>query len=382
MNIPFARPWLTDEDRAAVMAVLQGPILAHGPRAKDFEQAFAAFLGEGAHCISVSSGMAALHLAYLHFGIGPGDEVVVPAQTHVATVHAVEMVGARPLFVDCDPVTGNLTAERIEAALTPRTRAISVVHFVGIPCNVEAIAGLAARRHLTLIEDCALAVGTRYAGRHAGLWGDVGCFSFYPVKHLTTGEGGMFVTRRPEVAASVGRLRAFGVDRSHTERKLPGMYDVPGLGVNYRMSEIQAALGLGQVRRLEDNLSRRAQNFRALGSALADIDGLRILDAADRNALNSHYCMSVVLPGRASSRRDQIAVRLQDEGIGTSVYYPHPVPRLKYYREKYGYDARAFPGAEEVSDRSIALPVGPHLEPSDAEAVGQALRRAVKEALA
>ena len=194
-NIPFGRPWITDADREAVMEVLQGHILTHGPQGQAFEKEFAAFTGDQAHCVTVSSGMAALHLAYLHFGIGVGDEVIVPAQTHVATVHAVEWVGAQPVFVDCDGATGNLTAAGIAAAISPRTKAISVVHFNGIPCSMAEIMAVAEPHGLKVIEDCALAVGARYQGKHVGLWGDAGCFSFYPVKHITTGEGGMFITR-------------------------------------------------------------------------------------------------------------------------------------------------------------------------------------------
>src|SRR5437016_716483 len=169
-TIPFGRPWITDDDRKAVMEVLDGHILTHGPQCAAFEAEFAAFLGDGAHCVSVSSCMAALHLAYLHFGIGAGDEVIVPAQTHVATAHAVEWVGAKPVFVDCDPRTGNLTAARIAPHLTAQTKAISVVHFVGIPCAMPEIVALAATHGLRIIEDCAIALGSRYEGRHVGLF--------------------------------------------------------------------------------------------------------------------------------------------------------------------------------------------------------------------
>jgi len=165
-QVPFARPWITDEDRKAVLEVLDGHVLTHGPQGKAFEAEFGAYMGPDAHCVSVSSCMAALHLAYLHLGFGPGDEVIVPAQTHSATAHAVEWVGATPVFVDCEPATGNVSVRTIEPALTPRTRAISVVHFDGIPCDMPAIAALAARRNLKLVEDCALAVGARWEGRH------------------------------------------------------------------------------------------------------------------------------------------------------------------------------------------------------------------------
>ncbi len=268
-EVPFARPWIGDEEREAVARVLGGHVLTHGPECHAFEAEFAAFLGPDAHAVSVSSCMAALHLAYLALGIGPGDEVIVPAQTHVATAHAVAWVGATPVFVDCHPATGNVTPDGIAAAITPRTRAIAVVHFLGVPCDMPDIVAMAERHGLRIVEDCALALGARLRGRHVGLFGDVGCFSFYPTKHITTGEGGMLVTRHGDLARAVGRLRAFGVDRSHTERAVPGVYDVPTLGLNYRMGETQAAMGRVQLRRIEDILGRRRRNFTALQHALA-----------------------------------------------------------------------------------------------------------------
>lgn len=379
-DIPFGRPWITEEDRRAVAEVLEGPILTHGPHGRAFEAEFGAFVGDGPHCVSVSSCMAALHLAYLHFGIGAGDDVIVPAQTHAATVHAVEWVGARPVFVDCDPATGNLTADRIAAAITPNTKVISVVHFVGIPCEMPAIMALAERHDLKVVEDCALAVGARWEGKHVGLFGDVGCFSFYPVKHITTGEGGMIVSRHRAVAEEIARLRAFGVDRSHIERDLPGMYDVLALGLNYRMSEMQAALGRAQLRRVEENLARRRSNFRALREALIDLRGIRVIDAICRDAESSHYCLSVVLEGSLGKRRNDIVTRLNAAGVGTSVYYPQPVPRMSYYRGKYGYDPGRFPGASEISDRSIALPVGPHVNSEEIEYMARTFRGVIEKA--
>jgi dTDP-4-amino-4,6-dideoxygalactose transaminase len=369
--IPFGRPWLDDEDRAAVARVLEGHILTHGPECAAFEREFAEFVGGGVHCVSVSSCMAALHLAYLYLGVGPGDEVIVPAQTHVATAHAVEWTGARPVFVDCDPATGNVTAELIEAAVTPRTRAIGLVHYLGIPCDVPAIARVAGRHGLRVVEDCALALGSRFAGTHVGVVGDIGCFSFYPVKHLTTGEGGMLVTRDAAAAAAIARLRAFGIDRTHAERALPGMYDVPGLGLNYRMSELQAALGRSQLRRLPEALERRRSNFHAIAGALAGIPGVRVINSTDPRAENSHYCLSLILEGALAARRDELVRRLNAAGIGTSIYYPQPVPRMTYYREKYGDDADGFPAASELSDASVALPVGPHVGVGDAERIAR-----------
>jgi dTDP-4-amino-4,6-dideoxygalactose transaminase len=378
-QVPFARPNVTDEDRKAVLEVLDGHILTHGPQGKAFEAEFGAYMGPDAHCVSVSSCMAALHLAYLHLGFGPGDEVIVPAQTHSATAHAVEWVGATPVFVDCEPRTGNVSARLIEPALTPRTKAISVVHFDGIPCDMPPIVALAARHGLKVVEDCALAVGSRWEGRHVGLFGDIGTFSFYPVKHLTTAEGGMFVSRHREVAESVARLRAFGVDRTHSERAVPGMYDVPTLGLNYRMSEIQAALGRPQLRRMDTNLAVREAHFRALQRALAGRRHVRVIDADDARATNSFYCLTAVFEGPLASHRHEIVARLNAAGVGTSVYYPQPVPRMTYYRTKYGYDPQRFIHAAEISDQSVALPVGPHMSDADVEYVATTLVTILEE---
>jgi dTDP-4-amino-4,6-dideoxygalactose transaminase len=380
-TIPFARPWITDQDRHAVLEVLQGDILTHGPQNHAFEEEFALFLGQGAHCVAVSSCMAALHLAYLQLGIGPGDEVIVPAQTHVATAHAVEVVGARPVFLDCEPATGNIDPERLKALITPRTRAIGPVHFVGIPCNMDAIGAVASRHGLKIIEDCALAVGARYRGVHVGLIGDVGCFSFYPVKHLTTGDGGMLVTRHAELAERVRKARAFGVDRTFAERSIPGMYDVPYLGVNYRMSDINAALGRSQLRRVGEILERRQRNFQRLREGLSGLNHVRILDTTNSIARNSHYCLTAVLSGALAGRRNEIVGRLKEAGIGTSVYYPQPVPRMSYYRKKYGYQPEAFPEATTISDQSIALPVGPHLAEDEVRSVATSFHHIINEEL-
>ena len=379
-EIPFARPNITEDDRKAVLRVLDGHVLTHGPEGKAFEAEFAAFMGPDAHAVTVSSCMAALHLAYLHLGVGPGDEVIVPAQTHAAAAHAVEWVGARPVFVDCDPATGNVTVERIAPALTDRTKVISVVHYAGIPCAMPDIVTLAQERGLKVVEDCAISIGTRWDGRHVGLFGDIGCFSFYPVKHITTGEGGMFVSRHAAVTEAVARLRAFGVDRTHTERTVPGMYDVPTLGLNYRMSELQAALGRSQTQRLGTILRVRRAHFRALQKALAGIEDLRVIDTAEPAAESSFYCLTAVLQGPLAGKRNEAVARLNAAGVGTSVYYPQPVPRMTYYRKKYGEDAARYRNAAEISDQSIALPVGPHLGDDDIRYVAETVS-AVMEGL-
>jgi dTDP-4-amino-4,6-dideoxygalactose transaminase len=342
-----------------------------------FEQAFAAFTG-APHAVSVSSCTAGMHLVCTVLGYGPGDQVIVPAQTHVATAHAVELTGATPVFVDSEPYTGNIDIDGIAAAITPRTRAIAVVHYLGVPVDMPAVVALARRHGLFVLEDCALSPGATVDGVHTGLCGDAGVFSFYPVKHITTAEGGMVITRDGDLAAQLRLKKAFGVDRAHGERRIPGVYDAVALGFNYRMSEIHAAIGVEQVRKLPGFLARRAENHRRLSECLAGADGVRALPAPTGRLRSSHYCLSVMLDDQLGPHRPEIMDALTARGIGSSVYYPHPVPRMSYYRDKYGYDAGRWRHAARLSDQSIALPVGPHLTPDDMRAVASGLIDAVQ----
>jgi perosamine synthetase len=377
-EIHFGRPTIGDAEREAVMEVLKGPILVHGPRAVAFEKAFAAWTG-AAHAVSTSSCTAALHLVYFYLGLGAGDEVIVPAQTHAATAHAVELTGARPVFVDAERRTGNIDIAQIEAALTPHTRALSLVHYLGLPVDMDRINAIARKHDLFVVEDCALSLGSRYRGIHTGLLGDAGCFSFYPVKHITTAEGGMITTKRPEIAATIARQKAFGVDRQHGDRKVPGVYDVTMLGFNYRMNEIEAAIGIEQVKRLDGILATRERNYRALHRALGEIDEISLLATGDGVFQSSYYCLAILLNRRFADLRFEFVSKLNAAGVGTSVYYPKAVPDLTYYREKYGFASGSFPNASWISDASIALPVAPHLDEDDMAYIAQAVKTAITE---
>jgi perosamine synthetase len=382
-SIPFGRPLLGDEEKRTVLEILSNPILVHGPRAEQFEHDFAAFC-KAPHAVSVANCTAAMHLVWFTEGIGPGDEIIVPAQTHVATAHAVELVGGTSVFVDADKATGNVSADAIAQAITPRTKGITVVHYLGYPVDMAPIVALAKKHGLFLLEDCALAIGTYGDGVHAGLHGDAGCYSFYPVKHMTTGEGGMVITRHKKVADRIRQQRAFGLDRNFQERTVPGVYDVVKLGFNYRMNEIAAGLGIEQLKRVPDFLSRRRENFQILRKGLREIDEIEVMPTADdappRN-VNSCYCLSAVLKARYLEKRLQIVDDLKAAGVGTSVYYPRPVPFMTYYRERYGYKDGAFPVADWISRGSISLPVGPHLTGDDMLYIVDSVKAAVRRAL-
>lgn len=379
--IPFGRPLLDAEEIEAVTRVLSGPTLVHGPVSHAFEQRFAERVGSR-HAVSLSSCTAGLHLSLLVNGVGPGDAVAVPAMTHVATAHAVEFCGARPRFVDVEADSGNIDPEDLAAAVTPALKAIMVVHYLGLPCDMDRILALAEKAGAFVVEDCALAVDATYGGAKAGTLGLTGCFSFYPIKHMTTVEGGMVTTDDEDVATAIAQRKAFGYDRALGQRAKPGIYDVTALGYNYRMSEVQAAVGLAQLGKLDAFQRARAENHRILKSALAELDEITVFEPLKGKAVSSHYCLNAVLPRDRSVARDRVVASLKEVGVGTSVHYPRAVPLMTYYRDKYGYREGQFPVAEWLAEQTISLPVGPHLKEGDALRIAEAFKEAVRRARA
>ena len=376
--IPFGRPMIDQAEIDAVTDVLRGPQLVHGPKTAAFEQRFAERAG-AAEAVAVSSCTAGLHLSLFVHGVGPGDKVAVPAMTHVATAHAVEFCGAEPVFVDVDPATGNIDPDGLDAS-ADGLAAIEVVHYLGLPCDMDRVTETAARVGAIVIEDCALAIDARYGGAKAGTLGTTGCFSFYPIKHMTTVEGGMVTTNDGNLAETLRRRRAFGYDRGVGERAKPGIYDVTALGYNYRMNELQAAIGLVQIAKLDEHQRLRAENFAALAAALEDVEEVVVLPSSHGKARSSHYCLNAVLPRDGSVPRDGVVAGLKQRGIGTSVHYPSAVPLFAYYREKYGYRAGQFPVAEWLAASTISLPVGPHVPPGGPASIAAGIKASIAEA--
>ena len=373
-KIPFGKPMINQLEKDAVLNVMDGSILVHGPVATQFENKFASFTN-APNAVSVSSCTAGMHLIYFALGYGPGDEIIVPAQTHIATAHAVELTGAKPVFVDSEINTGNINIEAIESAINSKTKAIAIVHYLGVPVDMPKVVQIAKKHNLFLLEDCALAPGAKIDNTHVGLHGDAGVFSFYPVKHFTTAEGGMIILKDESLSKKLKLLKAFGVNRTHGERKIPGVYDTIALGFNYRMSEIHAAIGVVQLDKLPDFLKIRKNNFQALESYLKNITDLSILPQPSDGHLEScYYCLGVLLDENIVSKRSEIINLLSEEGIGSSVYYPQPVPRMKYYKDKYGYNKNLYPIASYISDGIIAFPVGPHLDVNDMETIAKEVK--------
>ncbi len=366
MEIPFAKPMIGEQERAAIDDVLQGTILTHGPRCSAFEQAFADFVGVK-HAVTTSNCTTAIHLGLVACGIEPGDEVIVPAMTHVATAHAVEHCGAYPIFVDVDELTGCIDPNLIEAKVSRRTKAIIVVHFVGLPCDMDRINHIAQKYNIPVIEDAATALGATYQNKQAGSLAKIGCFSFYPTKHITSLEGGMLTTDDDAIADQVRSQRAFGYDRGLNDRKIPGIYDIKSLGWNYRMSEGHAAVGLVQLNRLPAFLGLRRTNAESLVSALTAVDGLFVHPLVTAKSRSSWYCVNIQIMNGSGKVRDEVALELNAEGIGTSVHYPVALPLSNFYFDKYPCSSDEFANANALAKQTISIPCGPHLNATDVD---------------
>lgn len=336
--------------------------VVQGPRVAEFEAAFARFTG-AAHCVATTSCTTALHLALLLCGVKPGDEVVVPAFTWVATANVVEMVGARPVFVDIELATFNLAVSQVEAALTERTRVILAVSLFGLSADLEPLRELARRHGLRLVEDAACAFGTTYRGAHAGTLADFGCFSFHPRKAITTGEGGMLTTGCAERAAAARTLRDHGASVSDRARhEGPAPYRLPDfdvVGYNYRMTDLQGALGVAQMGRAEEILRRR----RALAAGYNE--GLRSLEWLVPPSGEGHSYQAYVCLFRGSpAERNRLMERLEAAGVSTRPG-THAVHLLGYYRERYGLAPESFPSAREADRLTLALPLFAQMTPAE-----------------
>jgi dTDP-4-amino-4,6-dideoxygalactose transaminase len=339
-----------------------------GPRVDEFEQAFAAFCGTE-WAFAVANGTAALHLALLALDCGPGDEVLLPSLTFVAAANTIGHVGATPVFCD---ITGshdlNVSPDDLEEAVTPATRAIVVVHYGGHPCEMSAVLEVAERHGLAVIEDAAHAVGASYDGRPCGSLGDIGCFSFFANKNLSTAEGGMVVTDDPVVADRIRLLRSHGMTTLTWDRHKghAPSYDVVERGLNYRLDEIRAAIGLVELPRLTARNGARARIVERYREAFAGVAGLEMPFDVDDAA--AHHLAVVVLSEDQS--RDDFRAGLAAAGIQTSVHYP-PIHRFSYYAELGSQ--RPLPVTEDVADRLVTLPLYPHMRESDVTAVVSAV---------
>ena len=381
-KIEFARPIIGDEEKQAVLECLNSPQLVHGPRSLEFEESFTEFIG-GGFSTSTSSATTALQLAYLTLGIGKGDEVIVPSLTHVATANAVLSVGATPVFVDINLHDGNIAISEVLRAISPNTKAICVVHFLGVPVDMHEIMKIAKSNNLFVIEDCALALGSRINNTHVGLIGDFGAFSFYPAKHITTGEGGMLIGKDKNLIDVSKKIKAFYYDKGVGDRKIPGLYDIVGYGLNLRMSEIAATLGIAQLKRVKGFLEKRKHNYEVLDQDIGISKFGNLLPNSRSGAESANYCASFVLKPEFTEKRNTIASQMNEIGIGTSIYYPIALPLSAFYKSKPALSKTiSYNNAFYVSNSNIALGVGPHLEDDDMRYIAESLTSVLEKVLA
>jgi perosamine synthetase len=347
-----------EEEKELVWSALSSGALAQGPRVRELEKRFATFIGVP-HAIATSSGTTALHLALLGLGIGPGDEVVTVPFTFIASATSILFTGARPIFVDVEPRTFDMDPDRVEAAITPSTRAIMPISLYGQPADMEAIEGIAERFGLAVVEDAAQSHGAAIGDRRSGTWG-TGAFSFYPTKNMTTGEGGMITTADREFADRVRLLREHGMRvRYH--------HDV--LGYNFRMTDIHASIGLAQLAKLPDYNRRRREN-----AARYDRELRGVITPAVRAGVTHVYHQYTL----RVNRRDEFVERLTQRGVGTGVYYPIPVHRQAPLVAA-GYGDQRFPVSELLAEQVVSIPVHPSLNDEEVTSVIEAVNETAAE---
>jgi dTDP-4-amino-4,6-dideoxygalactose transaminase len=376
--IPVMRPWLGAEEAAAAAEAVASGWVAQGPRVAAFEEAFAAAIGAG-HAVAVSSCTAGLHLALVAAGIGPGDEVVVPSLSFIATANAARYVGAVPVFADVDEVTQNLTPATVEPCLTPRTRAVILVDQAGVPADLDAMRALCVARRVAVIEDAACAVGSIYRGQPAGARADLAAFSFHPRKLLTTGEGGMLVTPDADVAARLRRLREHGMDLSAAARhasRQPVIEHYLELGFNFRMTDIQAAIGLVQLGKLDRLIARRRELARRYQQLLADIPGIRTIKDPGYGTTN-YQSFWVLLPDDFPVSRDELVQRLAEAGVSArrGIMAAHLEPAY------LGVARRSLPVTERMTARTLILPLFHDLTEAEQDIVVSVIAAAQRHAV-
>ena len=372
-GLPYGRQAIDENDVSAVAEVLRSDWLTTGPKVQEFERSVAEFVGakEG---VAVSSGTAALHCAAFAAGIGPGDEVITTPLTFVASANCVLYQGGTPVFADVEPDTLLLDPAKVEEKITRRTKAIIAVDYGGQPCDYDALRDIAAKHKLLVIADACHALGATYKSRRVGSLADLTVFSFHPVKHITTGEGGMITTDNEELALRMRMFRNHGIESDFRQREKRGTweYDMVALGCNYRLTDFQCALGLSQMKKLPEWIQRRQKIASRYDRAFASPEG--VVPLARRQDRTHAYHLYVVRidEERFEMNRGEVFIRLRGKGIGVNVHY-RPVYLHSYYREHLETGPRLCAAAEQAYDRVLSLPMFPAMSDADVDRVIEAI---------
>jgi dTDP-4-amino-4,6-dideoxygalactose transaminase len=372
----FGAPAIEDAEIQEIVATMKSGWLGTGPKVAQFEKDFAAYKG-ATHAAAVNSCTAALHLSLLASGVGPGDEVITSALTFCATVNAIIHAGATAVLADVDPKTMNIDPDEVEDRITSKTRAILPVHFAGRPCEMDALTEIAQRHNLKVIEDCAHAIETEYKGRKAGTFGDFGCFSFYVTKNVVTGEGGMVLAKREEDIARIKVLGLHGMSKGAWKRFSDEgykHYQVVECGFKYNMMDLQAAIGIHQLKRVEPYWRRRKEIWERYDQSLAGLPLTLPAEPAPDTRHAYHLYTVLVDEERARVSRDAFLDAMTANNIGVGVHYLS-IPEHPYYRERFGWKPEDFPHARRIGRQTVSLPLSAKLFDHDVEDVTAAIKQ-------
>ncbi len=376
--LPYGRQWVEDDDIDGVVEVLRSDWLTTGPKVGDFERAFAEFTCTG-EAVAVSSGTAALHAAMYALGISPGEEVIVPSMTFVATANCVVFQGGVPVFADVEKDTLLMDPIQVEAKITPRTKAIIAVDYCGQPCDYDALRSIADRHHLALVADACHALGGSYKGRPVGSLADLSTFSFHPTKHITSGEGGMVSTNDSNAARRMRSFRNHGLTKDSHEREQAGswLYEMVDLGYNYRLTDLQCALGMSQLRKLTAWVRRRREIARRYDTAFGKMTTVHPLGTR-RDVSHAYHLYIIQLDlTQLHTTREKVFTALRDLGIGVNVHYI-PVHLHPFYRKRFGTGPGMCPVVESAYEHILSIPIFPRMTDNDVNAVTAAVQKVVK----
>ena len=377
-RVPLADIDFGREEEAAVLEVVHNRWLSMGEITQDFERQFAAFIGVK-HALAVTNATAALHLACVAAGLGPGDEVIVPSLSFVATANAVRYSGATPVFADVESLDWlDISPASIEACITDRTRAVLVMHYAGFPCDMPAIMEIARRHNLIVLEDSAHAIGSEFEGRKLGTWGSIGCYSFFSNKNMTTGEGGMLATNDDALAERLRLLRSHGMTSLSWDRHQghAWSYDVVELGFNYRIDEMRSALGRVQLKKVALNNQRRAELTRLYRELLSELTPQMEMPFGASRGVSCFHILPVLLPHGMD--RIRFMEGMKARGIQTSIHYP-PIHRFQIYQAGWRQRRVPLPLTEEIASREVTLPLYPTMQEKQLNWVAESVRASLDE---
>ena len=360
MKVPYFKPWISTDDKKSVMDTLNQRWLTNGPKLQKFEKNFSNYI-KSKFAIGVGSATHALHLAVKSLGIKPGDEVVVPTFTFAATLNSVLYTGAKPILVDVDPSTFLISPIEIEQKISKKTKAIIPVHYGGQSCDMSQILKIAKTNNLKIIEDCAHSLGSIFGKKYCGTFGEVGCFSFYPTKVITTGEGGMVSTNDSKIFKKISLLKSHSMSVSAVDResKAKWKYDIVDLGFNYRLDEIRSSLGLSQLARIKKINEMRIKIAQKYDKLLSDIPGI-IIPKIAKNRNHIYHLYTIKITDEFPLTRDELFSYLHKNNVGTSVQY-YPLHLMSFYKKTLKLKISDFPNANMLKNQVLSLPIYPQM---------------------